>query len=146
MRNVIIRITFMLLVLISSCKKDEAEWEWCTDCQQEAILGEYTGLANYLRFTDVENFIQKNNQEVTLSLKETSTGLQSATSVINVFYSSLSGTYDSSYYLQLAGNQQSFSAIIWRKENQIKLVGTIKKTDSEGEIREVLDFEVVREE
>lgn len=136
----------MLLVLISSCKKDEAEWEWCTDCQQEAILGEYTGLANYLRFTDVENFIQKNNQEVTLSLKETSTGLQSATSVINVFYSSLSGTYDSSYYLQLAGNQQSFSAIIWRKENQIKLVGTIKKTDSEGEIREVLDFEVVREE
>ena len=146
MRNGIIRITLLMLVLISSCKKDEAEWEWCTDCQQEAILGEYSGLANYLRFTDVENFIQKNNQEVILKLSESGSGLLAFTSVVNLFSSSISGTYTDGYYLQFAGNSQTFTSTIWRKENQIKLVGTVKKTDSQGEVREVLDFEVVRVE
>lgn len=146
MRNVILCIIFLLLVVTSSCKKDKADWEWCTDCQQEAILGEYTGLANYLRFTDSVNFTQKNNQEVILKLNENGSGLLAFTSVINLFSSSISGTYTDGYYLQFAGNSQTFTSTIWRKENQIKLVGTVKKTDSEGEVREVLDFEVVRVE
>ena len=139
-------LVFLLVILAGSCKKDKAEWEWCTDCKQETILGDYSGLANYLRFTDVENFIQKNNQEVILKLSESGSGLLAFTSVVNLFSSSISGTYTDGYYLQFAGNSQTFTSTIWRKENQIKLVGTVKKTDSEGEVREVLDFEVIKVE
>jgi hypothetical protein len=146
MRKVIIRLTFLLVVVISSCKKDEADWEWCTDCQQETIIGNYEGTASYLFFFGSDRFDRRDNIDAILTLSANSSGLQEATRVINLFYSSISGIYDSGYYIQLAGNQQSFSAIIWRKENQIKLVGTVKKTDSEGEIREVLDFEVIRVE
>jgi hypothetical protein len=83
---------------------------------------------------------------VILKLSASGSGLTAFTSVVNLFSSSISGTYTDGYYLQFAGNKQTFTSTIWKKENQIKLVGTVKKTDSEGEILEVLDFEVIRVE
>jgi hypothetical protein len=108
------------------------------------VLGEYEGSGNHLRFTDSIHFIQKNNVDVTLKLSESGSSVLASTNVVNVFSSSISGVYDDDYYLQFSGNKQTFNATIWRKENQIKLVGTIKKTDSEGETLELLDFEVFR--
>ncbi len=144
MRIVLYTLIFILAFGTISCKEETVDWAWCTDCQVTDVLGEYEGSGNHLRFTDSIHFIQKNNVDVTLKLSESGSSVLASTNVVNVFSSSISGVYDDDYYLQFSGNKQTFNATIWRKENQIKLVGTIKKTDSEGETLELLDFEVFR--
>lgn len=146
MRSKLYSLVFLLIISSVSCKKETVDWAWCIDCQLTEVLGEYTGTGNYIRFTDSIHFIQNSDLDVTLKLIESGSSLQTFTNVVNVFSSSISGVYDDGYYLQFAGNKQTFNATIWRKENQIKLVGTIKKMDSEGETVELLDFEVFRQE
>lgn len=146
MRNSVFIVFLLSIFLISSCKEETNDWKWCVDCAQDQIIGDYQGLADYTYYLDTIHNTFKPGQNVTLTLSISGSNIAAETSVVNLFHSSGSGKFYPGPYLQLNGNNQSLSATIWQNAEQLKLVGTVKKTDSEGNTVEILDFEVLKQD
>lgn len=141
-------ILFLPLLLLLSCKKEEAAWQRCEPCSSELIVGEYSGRATHFRYSDSVNFVQTISHEVYLTVEEEGSALRLQTGVVNLFYASLSGLFSNTYYLSFAGANQQLNATIWLKDGQVRITGTVKKTavvNDQPELRELFDFEVVKQ-
>jgi hypothetical protein len=137
---------FLSFILFQSCKEEVNDWKWCVDCTQDQIIGNYQGLADYTYYLDTIHNTFKPGQNAILTISVSGSNIVAGTSVANLFNSSTSGKFISAPYLQLNRNNQSLSATIWQNADQLKLVGTVKKTDSEGNTIEILDFEVLKQD
>jgi hypothetical protein len=140
----LIFLLFLVIIIFQSCKK-EAEWIWCTNCTMEKIIGTYEGTANHLRFVDTI-FVETKGKESYLNLIEENGLLKVQVGIVNLFSLNVTGEYTNDYYIEIPGNRSRLSVKIWQKENQIKLIGTAKKFTSNGDILELIDFEVFKTE
>lgn len=146
LRNLqLILLTFIVLTLIS-CKKDQPEWEWCMDCSWEQLVGEYKGKATRSVYQG-ENlpWLETKDLDITINIGGNSNNLLLNISIINVMNENYSIGYNDSYYLTHA---PIFSANIWKKDNEIKLIGSIKKyqeinPDTISVVR-IVDFEAIK--
>jgi hypothetical protein len=137
---------FTSIILLSSCKEEDSEWNWCAECTQDQIIGNYQGLADYTFYLDTIHNSFKPGQNAIVTISVSGSDIVAGTSVVNLFNSSTSGDYYPGPYLQLNGNNQTLSAKIWENAEQLKLIGTVKKTDSEGNTIEMLNFEVLKQD
>lgn len=145
LRNLqLILITFIVLTLIS-CKKDQPqEWEWCLDCSWEQLVGEYNGKATSSTFRGDElPWLVKEGLDITINISGNSNNLQLNAYIINDLNDNYPIGYNNSYYLT---NAPGFSANIWKKDNEMKLIGTIKKYQGANTIIKIVDFEVIKKQ
>lgn len=135
-RNLILLLLFLVLF---SCKKEEPDWEWCHDCAKEALIGTYTGKAtnNSYQGEDLP-WAKTENLDVTINISESNNNLFVSVSIPNVSNRNFTIDYTGSYYLNYLLN---FNATIWKRDDQIKLVGTVKNAN-EIMVYQIIDFEV----
>jgi hypothetical protein len=146
MKKYTIIFLFLSIILLSSCKDEVSDWKWCVECTQDQIIGNYQGLADYTFYLDTIHNTFKPGQNAIVTIGVSGSHIVAGTNVANLFNSSTSGDYYPGPYLQLNGNNQTLSAKIWENAEQLKLIGTVKKTDSEGNTIELLDFEVLKQD
>ncbi len=135
-----------LTLSITWCKKEESKWLWCTDCQKIDILGNYEGTANHLKYINDTTYTETKDKAAYAELTDREGQLKVSAGILNLFNVEVSGSFGTQYYIEIPGSASAFSAIIWKKENEIKLVGTAKKLDSNGNLRELIDFELLKKE
>lgn len=112
----------LVMLLFSSCKKDEEEWVWCTDCSLESIAGQYTGTGTYENY-DNEQLLT--GQTVNLTLKDEGNGnIRVEVGITNLFFMGMNSTYTGTYYIALGSNTQDVNLTLWRKGNKLKITGT----------------------
>lgn len=136
-----LNIFFVLLLIGTSCKKDEPIWEWCNDCAKEELIGIYMGEATINSYQgEEEPWLKKENQEITVRITENNTNLVINVAVVNEINRNYTVEYTGAYYLNyLLG----FNATIWKSVDQLKLVGTVKSSN-EIMIYQIIDFEVFK--
>jgi len=118
----IILSLLLVMLVITSCKKDEEEWVWCTDCSLESIAGQYTGTGTYENY-DNEQLLT--GQTVNLTLKDEGNGnIRVEVGITNLFFMGMNSTYTGTYYIALGSNTQDVNLTLWRKGNQLKITGT----------------------
>lgn len=144
----IVKITLGLLSLLMlsiGCKKeDKNPWEWCNPCQTDLIFGDYEGKATHYKYVDSLNFIETPNLNAYMSLGSSGNNVSVQCGVLNVFNASYFGLYQGTHYIEITGSFSRLSCVIWRKGDEIKIVGTSRKFDSSGNTNELIDFEVFR--
>lgn len=139
-------VVITVAVLLSgmfSCKK-EAPWEWCNDCSVENITGQYSGTGNIIKYTDSVHYTETKGKTVYLAIEASGSNIQLSTGVVNLFSVIVTGNYDNTYYIEIPGYRTRVSAKIWKRENDLKIIGTAKKFDSDNKLTELFDFEVIR--
>jgi len=139
----------LILAMISACKKEKTDWERCTDCDAEQLVGAYAGSADYYRYTDSVNYVLTNSNEVYFNLSKGTSDLQIQTGVINLFSASFSGIYNNTYYISFASGSQNLNATIWKKEGELKITGQVKKmtlVQGKPQLSELFDFEVYKKQ
>ncbi len=136
----------LLTVLIATgCKKEEADnWQLCSNCPVELIVGEYTGKADHVKKLDSLNYVTTRNKDAYLTITKTSTGISLQCGVVNLFGASFSGPYQNSYYITMPGFSSSLNCRVWRDGEKVKIAGTVKKLEGSGDTSELLDFEVYK--
>lgn len=139
----LIFLLLMAIFILFSCKKEE-KWVWCSDCTLEKITGTYEGTANHLRYVDSINFIETKAKESYATLTEENGQLKAQIGIVNLFALSVTGDYTNEYYIEIPGNKSQLSAKIWKLGEQIKLIGTAKKYTNDGDIYELIDFELFK--
>jgi hypothetical protein len=118
----IILSLLLVMLVITSCKKDEEEWVWCTDCSLESIAGQYTGTGTYENY-DNEQLLT--GQTVNLTLKDEGNGnIRVEVGITNLFFMGMNSTYTGTYYIALGSNTQDVNLTLWRKGNKLKITGT----------------------
>jgi len=118
----IILSLLLVMLVITSCKKDEEEWVWCTDCSLESIAGQYTGTGTYENY-DNEQLLT--GQTVNLTLKDEGNGnIRVEVGITNLFFMGMNSTYAGTYYIALGSNTQDVNLTLWRKGNKLKITGT----------------------
>ncbi|MDP2236070.1 MAG: hypothetical protein Q8J88_06525 [Bacteroidales bacterium] len=144
LRNLqLILLTFLVLTIIS-CKKDQSDWEWCLDCSWEQLIGEYAGKATSSTFQGDElPWLVKEDVDISIIINGNSNNLQLNANIINDLNDNYSIGYNNSYYLTKA---PGFNANIWKKDNEIKLIGTIKKYQGINTTIKIVDFEVIKKQ
>ena len=135
-----------LVLSISCCKKEEPKWLWCTDCQKIDIIGNYEGTANHLKYINDTTYTETKDKAAYAVLTDREGQLMVSAGILNLFNVEVSGSFGTQYYIEIPGSASAFSAVIWKKENETKLVGTAKKLDSNGNLRELMDFELLKKE
>ncbi|PKP52965.1 MAG: hypothetical protein CVT92_06270 [Bacteroidetes bacterium HGW-Bacteroidetes-1] len=135
-----------LLVAITSCNKEKESWEWCNECQSDFISGSYEGIASHTRYVDSSNFIETKNKDAYVNIMDNGSTMTVQSGVINLFALTVSGQFQQTYYIEMGNNSMRFSATIWRKDNEVKLVGSAQKFNSNVELTEILEFEVFKTE
>ncbi len=139
------RFLFLILMVIFiffGCKKEE-KWVWCNDCTLEKITGTYEGTANHLRFVDTL-LVETKGKESYATLTEENGQLKAQVGIVNLFSLSVTGDYTDDYYIEIPGNKSRLSVKIWKLGEQVKLIGTAKKFTNDGDIYELIDFEVFK--
>jgi hypothetical protein len=112
----------LVMLMLSSCKKDKEGWEWCTDCTPEGIAGQYSGTGTYENY---DNQQVLTGQTVNLTLKDEGNGnIRVEVGITNLFFMGMNGTYTGTYYITLGSNTQDLNLTLWKKGNQLKVTGT----------------------
>lgn len=144
--QIIIATTFILGLLgAASCKKEvQDNWQLCSQCPAELIVGNYAGKADHVKRLDTANYVTTRGKEAYMIISATSSGIAVQCGVLNLFGASFSGIYQNSYYLTMPGFSSSLNCRIWRDGEKVKIAGTAKKLDASGETAELLDFEVYK--
>lgn len=130
--------------MLASCKKDTVPWEWCSDCTSETLAGNYEGTAKHLKYLDTIRFVETRNNPTYLNITLDGGMMVVENGVINLFAQTISGGYNNTYYIEMASGQERFSANVYKSGNKIKILGTAKKLGSQGNVNQLLDFEVYK--
>jgi hypothetical protein len=137
-----------VLLLLTGCKKESDNWEWCTDCNSQSVAGQYIGIGTYQN--SVNDLVLK-EQPVYLNITDLGNGsINIQTGIINRFFMGISGGYNDTYYLTISNNTQLFNITFFKNGNQLKITGTALYFDGtiivDGqEVRntiDLIDFEV----
>lgn len=140
-------IAFLLISMLiaPACKKEEKDnWQLCSNCAVELIVGTYSGKADHVKKIDSINYVTTQNKDAYLTITKTSSGIALQCGVVNLFSASFSGPYQNSYFITLSGFSSSLNCRVWRDGENVKIAGTAKKLDSSGDTSELLDFEVYK--
>jgi hypothetical protein len=145
MRNLHVILLTLIVLTFVSCKKEQPqEWKWCLDCSWEQLIGQYAGKAKSSNFQGDElPWLVKDGLDITITISGNSNNLQLNASIINDLNDNYPIGYNNSYYLT---NAPGFSANIWKKDNGIKLIGTIKKYQGSNTTTRIVDFEVIKKQ
>lgn len=134
-----------LIIITLSCKKEvENNWELCSNCPTELLVGTYAGKAEHVKRLDTLNYVTTKDQDAYLTISATSSGISVQCGVVNLFGATFSGSYQNSYFISMTGFSSSLNCRVWRDGDKVKIVGTAKKLLSSGETSELLDFEVYK--
>lgn len=141
----ILALFLLSLLTVPACKKEEKDnWQLCSNCPVELIVGTYSGKADHIKKIDSINYVTTQNKDAYLTITKASTGIALQCGVVNLFSASFSGPYQNSYFIALPGFSSSLNCRVWHDGENVKIAGTAKKLDSSGDTSELLDFEVYK--
>lgn len=136
---------FSLLLINLSCKKEEKNpWIWCSPCEIALLAGEYSGKATHYKYIDSLNYTETPNLDAYLNLGVSGSNVSVQCGIVNIYSASYFGHYQNTHYIEITGSFSRLSSIIWRRGEELKIVGTSRKFDSSGNTIELIDFEVIR--
>ena len=130
-----LRILFILLgsiLLFSQCKKEDDDWVFCMDCNNEQWVGSYEGTGVYYSDND-----GKTDYDVptTVTIESLSDVLLKTAVVAEDYFetSIIADKSDNYYYFEVPGSNRSLSLTLSKKGNEYKLSGTSKIYHQQGD-------------
>jgi hypothetical protein len=138
----------MVALFLVSCSKEKDDsngWSSCFDCTMESWTGTFTGKTS---FYNAENNSTEEGLDITIEAMETGTNyLTISVQVPNHYSASVSGELLSGYSVTFAGSSNSLSATLYKKDDQLQLVGNAKRYHYKVDsliIERVINFETLK--
>ncbi|MCB2220961.1 MAG: hypothetical protein KQI35_11245 [Bacteroidetes bacterium] len=138
----------MVALFIVACTKEKDDsngWSSCFDCTLDSWTGSFTGKTSF--YNAVNNSTEE-ELDITIEVMETGTNyLTISVQVPNHYSANVSGELLSGYSVSFAGSSNSFSATLYKKDDQLQLVGNAKRFHYKVDsliIERVINFETLK--
>jgi len=125
-------ILFVVVVLFSQCKKEDDNWAFCIDCNNEQWVGNYEGAGVYYSDNDGKTIY---DVPTTVTIESLSDVLLKTTVVAEDYFemSTIVSKADDFYYIEVPGSNGSLSLTLSKRGNDYKLSGTSKIYHQQGD-------------
>ena len=126
-------LLFLVAVLLfSQCKKDNDDWAFCIDCNNEQWAGNYEGVGVYYSDNDGKTVY---DVPTTVTIESLSDVLLKTIVVAEDYFetSTTASKTDVFYYFEVPGSNGSLSLTLSKKGGDYKLSGTSKIYHQQGD-------------
>lgn len=121
----LILLLFIGTILFSQCKKDDASWTYCVDCNISAWVGTFEGIGVY--YSDIDGSTVENVLTIITIDSGSVNILKPTVTAQDYFTTSFTVTKtDNDYYINLPGSSKSLTLMLAQKGDEYKLSGTVK--------------------
>ncbi len=125
-------IFLVVVILFSQCKKEDDDWAFCMDCNNEQWVGSYEGAGVY--YSDNDG-ITDYDVPTTVTIESLSDVLLKTIVIAEDYFetSTIANKSDSNYYIEVPGSNRSLSLTLSKKGNEYKLSGTSRIYHQQGD-------------